>query len=311
MAYTEHTSIANAADMIDRIVSFAGANGWTVERNALVDATRTATLRKPGVSDYVHLYNTSAERIGMRISVGYDSELAPNQQPDVSGEMYCGLHAGPYPRAFLFASGDQVWVSTAIARSGEYRHLTFGVLDKLGTYEGGTYIDGSRWGEGGYWATFSYNHAPFLRYTGQSGVRGYARVDVPEDGRENFFFGFNGSASTPNPDRLTSDAGEGTNALAGALVSMADRNAFSGRSVLHAIPLYVPRTGSQTYYSPIGVVHDVRYCSINKFEPEQEITIGSDTWKVFPVAAKRPTNSSSGEQPAASGDYAYAIRKVT
>lgn len=310
MAYTEHTSIADAADMIDRIVSFAGANGWTVERNDLAGANRTATLRKPGVSDYVHLYNTTATWVRMRISVGYDGALAPNQQPNVSGEMYCGLHAGPYPRAFMFASGDQVWVSTAIARSGEYRHLTFGVLDKVGAYTGGTYIDGSRWGEGSFWANPSYNHAPFLQYTGQAGVRGYVRADVPEDDRTDFFFGFAGSPSAPNPDRLASDAGTGTQALAGALVNLADRNAFSGRSVLHAIALYVPRTGSQTYYSPIGVVHDVRYCSINKFEPEQEISIGSDTWKVFPLAAKRPTNSTAGDQPAASGDYAYAIRKV-
>lgn len=304
MAYSDPTSIANAADLIDRIVSFAGANGWTVERNNLDGADRTATVRKAGVSDYVHLYNTDLTTVRLRVSVGYDELLPPQQQPDGSGEAACTLMDGPYPRAFMFASGDQVWVSVAIARSGEYRHLTFGVLEKIGAYTGGTYVDGTHWTAP--WATTSNNHAPFLVRTGSSGVRGYVRADVPADGRENFFFSFH---STGN-DRVVSDAGVGTNALAGALVSRADRNAFSGRSVLHVIPLYVARTGSETFYSPIGVVQDVRYCSINKFEPEQEITIGDDTWVVFPLVGKRPTNSSGGDQPAASGDYAYAIRKV-
>lgn len=306
MAYSDPTSIANAADLIDRIVSFAGANGWTVERNSLDGANRTATLRKVGVSDYVHLYNTDPTTVRMRISIGYDDELPIADQPNVSNQAVCTLLAGPYPRAFMFASGDQVWVSVAIARSGEYRHLTFGVVDKMGTFEGGTYVDGSSWPGGNWWANFNNNHAPFLSL-GSGTTRGHVRVDIPADERENFFFSF---SATNNNTRVVSDAGEGTGALAAALVNRADRNAFSGRSVLHAIPLYVARTGSQTFYSPIGVVQDVRYCSINKFEPEQEITIGSDTWVVFPVAAKRPLNSTSGEQPAASGDYAYAIRKV-
>lgn len=305
MAYASHTSVANAADLIDRIVSFAGANGWTVERNSLVGANRTAAVRKAGVSDYVHLYNTNANTVRLRISVGYDEALPPADQPNVSGEAVCTLLSGPYPRAFLFSSGDQVWVSVAIARSGEYRHLTFGVVEKIGAYTGGTYVDGSNWPGSGWWASFTNNHAPFLSL-GSGATRGHVRVDIPVDERENFFFSFNATNNT----RVVSDAGEGTGALAAALVNRADRNAFSGRSVLHTIPLYVARTGSETFYSPIGVVQDVRYCSINKFEPEQEITIGSDTWVVFPVAAKRAMNSSTGEQPAASGDYAYAIRKV-
>ncbi len=305
MAYNDPTSIATAPDLIDLIVSFAGSNGWTVERNVLDVANRTATLRKPGVSDYVHLYNTDPTTVRMRISIGYDDELPIASQPNVSGEAVCTLLAGPYPRAFMFASGDQVWVSVAIARSGEYRHLTFGVVDKMGTFEGGTYVDGSSWPGSGWWANFNNNHAPFLSL-GSGTTRGHVRVDIPVDERENFFFSFNASGNT----RVVSDAGEDTSALAAALVNRADRNAISGRSVLHTIPLYVARTGSETFFSPIGVVHDVRYCSIDKFEPEQEITIGSDTWKVFPVAAKRAMTSAVGERPAASGNYAYAIRKV-
>ncbi len=54
----------------------------------------------------------------------------------------------------------------------------------------------------------------------------------------------------------------------------------------------------------------MRLCSVNKFEPEQEVTIGTDVYTVFPCIAKRPMNTSSGQQPGATGDYGYAIRKI-
>lgn len=312
MAYSEQTSIAHPADLIDRLATFAASNGWTVHRNNLVVDNRTITLSKGG-SDYIHVYNTDAEFVRQRISIDYNGSLSPAAQDKVSQENQCSLQEGPYPRAFLFADANHVWVTVAIARTGEYRHLTFGVLDKIGDYTGGTYIDGTTWGRSNRWGDYRLNHAPFLNYTDgwPTSVRGAVRADVPADLREDFYFYIHGVTTVPNPTRLVSDISlQPNDGLASTLVERADRNAFSGRSIFHAIPLYVARTGSETYYSPIGVVHDVRFCSLNKFEPEQEVTIALDTYKVFPVAGKRPMNSNTGDQPAASGDFGYAIRKV-
>lgn len=312
MAYSELTSLATPADVIDAIATFAAANGWTVDRNDLVGANRTVTLHKAGVSDYVHIYNTSTVAIFMSLSVGYDGGLPPASQPNPSGFCQTYLLAGPYPKAFLFASGDQVWVTLAIARSGEYRHLTFGVLEKIGVYDGGTYCDGTEWGLNNRWAMFTpWNHAPFC--AGQSSSQsdnGVVRADVPDDSRTNFFFRFGHAPSGTTPATAATEIGNDAEGVVANLVSRADKNAFSGRSVLHPIAVFVSRTGSATYYSPIGVVQDVRYCSLDKFEPEQEVPIGSDTYVVFPVAGKRAMNSTSGDQPAASGDFGYAIRKV-
>ena len=58
MAYTEQTNVAAAQDVIDRIVSFAASAGWTVLKNTIAGISRSATIRKDGVSDYVHIYNT-------------------------------------------------------------------------------------------------------------------------------------------------------------------------------------------------------------------------------------------------------------
>ena len=306
MAYVEQSSVANVADVINRIATFAAANGWTVERNNLSGAQRTVTLCKAGVSDYIHLYNTTLAYIRMRVSVGYDGALAPNLQPNVSPESFTTLEDGPYPKLFMFASGDQVWVSLAIARNAEYRHLTFGVLEKAGVYTGGTYTGNTVWGQGD-WGTIGGSNVGPLGNFGSGVASGHARVDIPDDSRVNAFYSIGG---TPAITAVTSDLGVDLGGEASAMVLRADRNAFSGRSILHPIGLYVPRTGSFTYYSPLGVAQDVRLCSLNKLEPEQEITIGSDVYKIFPLVAKRPLFYSTANLPAASGDYGYAVRKV-
>ena len=311
MAYSEQTSIADAADIIHRIANFAASAGWTVERNDLVGANRTVTIRKPGVTDYIHIYNTASTSILMRISVGYDGLLTPPNQPNVSGECFTRIEAGPYPKLFLFAGGDWLWVTIGVALSGEYRHLAIGLLDKSGVYDGGTYIDGTHWGNGSYWASFNGNHLPFMNPAGGNPSNvGRVRADSTTDGRSNFFFTFGVSSSSPNPVDALTEFGDDTAGRASCSILRADDNAFSGRSVFHPLPVYVARTGSTRYYSPIGVVPGVRLCSIQKFEPEQEITIGTDVYKVFPCIAKRTMNGSAGVQPGATGNYGYAVRKI-
>ena len=311
MAYTEQTNVAAAQDVIDRIVSFAAAAGWTVLKNTIVGISRSATIRKEGVSDYVHIYNTDVANVRMRLSVGFETDpVLPDVLVQPSPECLTTLGVGPYPKMFLFASGDMVWVTLAIAANGEYRHLTFGVLDKVGSYEGGTYCDGTRWGTDGWWGlpTAGLNGVPFMHHNHYSPA-GSLSVHAPEnEGKEFYRFG----RTDPSSGLIAATAvGYQQATRESAMVSLADANAFSGRSILHAIPVFISRAGSSTYYSPVGVVTDVRFCSINKFAPEQEITIASDVYKVFPWVGKRPTNSLAvGLQPAASGDYAFAIRKV-
>lgn len=306
MAYTEQTSVATVADVIERIVSFAAANGWSLDRNDLAGDQRTATLHKGGTSDYVHIYNTTgSDLLRMRVSVGYAAGLTPAQQPNVSDECVTVLEVGPYPKVFIFGSGDQVWATVAIGRNAEYRSLGFGVLEKVGVYTGGTYVVGTDWGRGSRWSGFGANSGPF--FSGDSSPSsGHIRVDVPIDGRENFMFNIQGDAN----NRARTDVGGGLGGMASVLADRADRNAFSGRSVLHPITVYVGRTGPSVFYSPVGVVQDVRVCSLEKLAPEQEITVGSDIYKVFPVAAKRPFYPEAGNLPAASGNYGYAVRKV-
>lgn len=322
MAYQSSTSIAANQNLIDAIASFAAAVGWTVERNTLVGANRTVTLRKPGVTDYIHIFNTDTGNVRMRASVGYDAGLAPSAQPNVSpADTIINALTGPYPVVWFFADGDCVHV--VVRRSditGAYAHIMFGALTKYGAYAGGTYVDGTYFGTsgGGTGAWGGDDHAPFgLGYTV---TRGYLRCDA--DGVSNRWFPT--SASDAGTTQTHADGGVGpegsVNMYSGGqgystyditrLVYYADNNTFSGRSFLQLIQINVPRAGSPQYVSPAGFVGNLRYVSLAKFDPEQELSIAGETWMVFPVARKAAGSSTSGA-PIGTGIFGFAIRKVT
>ncbi|HEL3182373.1 TPA: hypothetical protein UME25_004553 [Stenotrophomonas maltophilia] len=323
MAYAEFTNVANVQTLIDLVVQFAQANGWTVERNNLVGANRTATLRIPGVSDYVHLFNTEQVTLRSRISIGYVAGATPAAQPLVSPrDVHSWQLQGPFPRLKLFANAYAIHVAIAQATAGEYRHHAFGVLEKAGSYVGGTYVDGTYWaptGSSSGMVSASGNNVVLFGHNTSTTGCGHVRADSTEDGRTNSFHTvgnyFGGALGTEG------QAGSGVGTIAqttssasydsmwlGWALGGTDENTFSGRSVLQPIQLTVRRAGTNPYLSPIGRVSGLRACYLEKLEPEQEITIGEDTWMVFPWLRKLAM-SSVANAPPASGNYGWAVKK--
>lgn len=318
VAFQSSTSIASNELLVDAIATFAAANGWTIEGNSLVGAVRTVTLRKPGVSDYVHIFTTSTNQVRMRASVSYDPAFPPGQQVAVT-PTDCVINnlLGPYPNVWFFADGNEI--NVVVRRSdttGAYSHMAFGVLTKYGVYSGGTFIDGSffnttttssgQWDSTNDHGMFGYGNANY----------GFVRVDA--DAPVNKWFpicntnaadiafsgvGPLGAANTYSANQLspTYDLGR--------LINGADDNVFSGRSILHVIDLVFRRQGTPVYLSPAGYIANTRYVSLAKFDPERELSIADETWMVFPVVRKATESSTSGA-PNASGNNGFAIRKV-
>nr|WP_180167697.1 hypothetical protein [Stenotrophomonas sp. SbOxS2]NYU00911.1 hypothetical protein [Stenotrophomonas sp. SbOxS2] len=325
MPYAEHVNVANLQTLIDLVVQFAAANGWTVERNTLTSSSRTATLRIPNVSDYVHLFNNDQVNLCSRISIGYNAGAAPSAQPNVSQrDGMSNVLPGPYPRLKLFSNGYAIHVAVATATAGEYRHHAFGVLEKAGNYVGGTYADGTYWqtltSYGSGMMSANYNNVVLFGYGYQNTGRGHVRADSSEDARTNSFHQINNYLSGSLGVEGTACTGVGSIAQStsnmlsqdmlwlGRALGGADENNFSGRSVFHPITISVRRTGTGQYLSPIGQVSGLRACYLEKLEPEQEVTIGQETWVVFPWLRKYPM-STDPNAPHASGNYGWAVRK--
>ncbi|MBT9159048.1 MAG: hypothetical protein DDT26_00297 [Dehalococcoidia bacterium] len=321
MAYQEVLAPATAAGVVDAIRSFAQANGWTVLRNDLVSTSRTVTLKRPE-TDHIHVYNTTTNEIRAIGSVDYNGALPPETNPLRGVRARSGLIGnGPYTRMHLFAAdlpAPHIHVVIELTTAGVFRHLSFGMVEKIEPFTGGSYTAASNWNLDGSPAAPGYNsqnHAMFGRDTlhSSSTDNDCIRVDFAADSRTNFWYRFAN-------DRIA-DATVGT-ACSGlvhpsssaveltGLVGRADNNAFSNRSVLHPFDIKVNRIGD--YWSRIGTFPNVRYCNIFKFAPGDEFTIAGDVWKIFPMARKFSTqlNVASPVWQAHSNNFAYAYKKV-
>lgn len=318
MAFQSSTSIASPDVLIDTLATFAAANGWTVESNTVNLGSRVLTLRKPGVSDYIHIYNTDVNRIRLRASVGYNSALPPGSQTGVTADD-CLVNnlAGPYPAVWFFADGNEI--NVVVRRSdttGAYSHFAVGVLTKYGSFAGGTFIDGTYFNATGFFSGRWDSDSDHAMFGFGNQFPGYVRADA--DGLTNKWYEFSGYNSSDiahtgvGPLRVaaTYSANQVTSTYDIArLINAADDNTFSGRSILQVLDVLIRRQGSPVYVSPIGYVANTRYVSLAKFDPEQELTIADETWMVFPVVRKAQ-ESTVNDAPNASENNGYAIRKV-
>ena len=323
MDYSESAGVANPQSLIAAICSFVAANGWTVHRNSESGGLRTAAVQNAG-GDYVHIYNLTSDQINLRISVGYSAPDAVPAQPNVQpfSSRTNGL-AGPYPKVYMHVADGEVHVIVETSIAGEWRHIVFGGLQKLGAYDGGTYADGTWRGTNflGDYSPSGRHHVPFGAHASTTSesepYAGCVRADDVEGSRVNFYHWFGDGGTHAIYGRahcgVTSWAGVSqAQGWLGRLSGGADVNAFSGRSVGHTIVVMVDRTGSPVYRSPIGVIRNTRLINIAKFANAQEITVGPDVWKVYPAIKRSLLTSSAINSP----DYGthtlgYAVKKVT
>ena len=329
MAYQVLASLASAKAVLDAFATFAQANGWTLVYRTDVDQyTVRIGLRIPGVTDYIHLTSSLAE-IRSRISIGYAPGEIPAAQPGAarSDSVSNALNGGAFPRTWMFANGTELDLVILRPESPSYCHIAIGALTKYGSYAGGTYADGTyfvqvgtpsgTWDSGDH-ALFGYGETNY----------GYLRADCASEGRTEFFHPITNRAFTVFGDTAgargaitgigdlnhatvysTTPTDNSTNHL-GRLINATDDNVFSGRTFLHPIEFMVRRAGEPPYFSPVGYVQNRRYCWLANYDPEQEIDVGGETWKLFPVVRRGAYSSVSGA-PNASRECAFAIRKVT
>jgi hypothetical protein len=61
-------------------------------------------------------------------------------------------------------------------------------------------------------------------------------------------------------------------------------------------------------YTPIGEFPDVFRVNMKGFTPAQAITLGSDTYRVFPVVNSDTVNTVLGDEYSGYEGYAYRVR---
>lgn len=317
MGYSTGTS-TGPNDLIDKLRVFLEAEGWTTN-DFSVDGTGYRLHVQKTASDstvmYFNFRSAIAESgvfgsasggfegdltgIGICGSLGYDALLAWNLQPtfcaqrlnDASyggGNVIAPLSTSAIPAYYFFAIGDSIHVVVE-GTSGIFSMMSFGMIKKQGVYTGGQYITASH-------SCYRWKRDYYTSIWGETGIRymtinqgsywdntenQYVYMDV--DGTANWRLSKYGSTS-----EIKFSAFSGTNTTT---YRSRARDAFSSvfgvyspnsyNNIASMSPIYVWLRRSDANYSLLGWPEGVRFLNTLNYSSGQELTYGTETWKVF------------------------------
>lgn len=249
--------------------------------------------------------------------------LSPRSRTSITAR--CGYH--------LFASGDFVHVVIE-EMPGRFRHLSFGFINKYGAFAGGQYLTAGCPIESFTTTPNAFNTSNHMIPFGANGL-GPSRASLASNGYpgsyvradiDGWSVGWRllttGYWDTANLDvcgcatyaNATNNRagyiGSGTqnslNTLAHDLAYHCSPQSYNGLAPMLPCYVGVNRTPYVGTWTLLGEFPDVRFLNISNFNPGDELILGTNVWKIFPLWNKAYT---LGAEPI-SYDYGLAYRKV-
>lgn len=327
MAYATG-SATDIEDLVSELDTFLTANGFTQDQ--LDTGNNYASWHETGGSLYfsVRWDSSPGEDLGIYQALGFAGAGAPHTQTDDSGQGATGLplssfrsvnleSSGPYTAYHFFtnASGDYIHVAIEVD-SGRFRHFGFGTLEKANDFTGGEYAYGHNWNQGTSQIDDPRNISNyFCLDMGASAVQaGSLHVEgLPGmGGSEKWAVVFGGTPSTAGTDRAGENRVVAIGTARGGLWTHS--LAWIRGSVLN---VYIPLIPIEVMYrdtstSPdtaylLGRAPDLAIVNMNNFNNGDEISVGSDTWKIFSWVKKQFLQANTEE----SWNAGIAYKKIS
>lgn len=336
MAY-QTGSATSPADLLDQAQAFLAANGWTsVWRFQIGQPTwRWANVSKSGFfwNLYEHLAvvdaftNPSSSHIKVGFATAYNSGADANAQTNDLGRFgYVTDVVPPYTSHHFFEgtgpNGPYFYCALEIT-PGQYRHFGIGVLDKTGAgaWTGGDFFFGTVWSllAGSSNGLVTQDSLPFDDFgqvelaLGGSGIKPstYVRGTFPGNS-----VGWGVVASGPTSTNIHIRAGVvqrtpyGNAGLnnGGPQFGLMRNGPVTGPNVTPLIRAHCFIDRGSLFFSYIGEPPGYRHVDMTLLNAGDEITLGSETWKVFPIIRKSLVTGPAGV--AHSSKYGVAYRKA-
>ena len=315
MAYETGTA-TGIEDLVDKLHTFAtglSTTPWTEDE--LNTSAKYSTLHRGNCYVSFRWDNTNKTDLAIFQSLGFDGpDVTPENHTDDSGAGDITLpinadrrvnfvSAGPFTKYFFFAGeGSTPYIHVVVeVDSGRYRHFGFGNLKKFGTWTGGEYAYGHVWNQGDPDNVLLTTHAIMmdgLTFTFTDGATVHMEGIADQTVDEKW-----GMCSRRNPCG-TDRGGENRFGLRAGI-----RAGFWGWAMS-----WIPYSTPNAYkpFIPIPLVYydvgeapdtwewlgewpDMAIVNMTGFTPGQEITVGTDTWTVFPWVRKQYLQASTEE----------------
>lgn len=319
MAYQNGTAL-DLNDLLNKLRLFVSANGWTVnfwgDRTTASGGGKALSITK-GVCQGTFLSHLT---VGSTANPGhymymlthgpYTYNPNPDTQPNSSGlGNYCNGMQGPFKQHWFFegtTNGAPYCYVVVEVLNGIFKHFGIGKIETTQTLENGLFAYWSLWNYQNVSPNYasepesSYHDYPFDDSSWNSGTMGGTVLRVDSDAVTPRFLQ---SRYQQTGSRLR--VGFRSNSGTGSVRMFAESapSSETGRAVLVPLECGIERPSS--YFSHVGSPPDLRFVNVRYLEPSQELSIGPDTWMVFP--AHRKLYVPGGVY---SGNYGYAYRKL-
>lgn len=320
MAYQNGTAL-DLNDLLNKLRIFLSANGWTVNfwgdrTNPDAGGGKALTVTKSGVQGtfLAHFNDFGSSNLRDYLYVlthgTYVSDPDPDVLPDSSGvNGYCNGMQGPFKQHWFFegtTNGSTYCYVVVEVLNGIFKHFGIGKIETAQPVTNGLFAYWSFWNY--HNVSPNYNSDPESSYhsypfddSGTNSVEGTSlRVDADATSPKFFKAGYWWSGSGT---RLRVGFRQPSNTGSIRMFAESSPSDETGRAVL--VPLECGIERPSEYFSHIGSPPDMRFVNVRYLEPAQELSIGLDTWVVFP--AHRKLLVPGGQY---SGNYGYAYRKV-
>jgi hypothetical protein len=334
MSYQSGTA-TGPTDLLDKIRAFLLADSWTINDHSADGAGYRLHVQKTASDSTVMYFNFRSAinenvfgdstgylltGIGINGSIGYDAGEAWNAQPTysmnrnytnaTSGCVISNMSTSAIPSYFFFTIGDSVHIVVEVV-SGEYQYMSFGCLAKQGVFTGGQYFSANYPSYGTNTMRTSYGPTYFSSpmYSGASTyyMHGFVYVDVDSVANWRMAASY---ASAPGPEIVFPACCPSISSSYYYWSETGLASMFAGKSpnfynnIAAMCPLYTSLKRSDNNYSLLGCPDGIRFINTTNYSIGQEITYGSETWKIF------RTGLHNGSIPTYHTNFGFAFKKV-
>lgn len=231
------------------------------------------------------------------------------------------IGAGPYTSLHLFGSTSpdpDVVYCVLEYTPGIYRHFAFGNVEKFGTWTGGEFVSGHQWTRynsgqdldvpsstyhsvllDGAYVNGDGQGTPYKRAGATVHCESLPNQDVAGKwGAVGYAYGMT------TPANLTDTAGEDMLTLYGgcrngpAVAQFGWQEPDISKGYIPIIPIelyYVDTSTSPDNYHYLGRLANCGHIQMKGLDPNSTITIGADTWRVFPAVRKSRVGGNNEE----------------
>ncbi len=290
MGYVSGVAVGQK-DLIDRLENFLSADGWPIHFS--VDETNTGGERRICTSithnnETVYCtiesnYNfASAERIRAQLSTSFDSTRSASSQPGAPSTSLLPQISVPKTdniNYWLFTDQQKKNLYLVCGMGDWFQHLYFGTMETVGGFQGGIFLAGS-WGmyysPGGYNQTSLNPRAHMVCWPADYGC-GWCKA-----GTVWWFINRNGTATNKMFPVLWPSSPS---------IRMEPRYWKTHPNAV--LPILIPVLFFTSSKVPVGYMKDLYFCVMDKFTPGEEVSIGADTYMLFPIWNKNHIFSSN------------------